>query len=137
MRAAKHRPPPLTNRARRYTWTGGCFSLAAKVMLDAIKAGHWEWLEHARLCHGEVRDSYHACRWIEHAWVECPAVATMDDGSTQPVTVVVDESQPDPKARIIPAELFLQHTAARNVHRYDARAMMRLALEHDSDGPWT
>jgi hypothetical protein len=136
MRAAKRRPPPLTNRARRLTWTGGCFQHAAKVMLAEIDAGNHAFLAHARLCHGKVRDSFHACRWIDHAWVEAHGTATMSDGSTQPITMVIDDSQPDPTARMLPLEVFVEKTQARDVRRYDAREMLRNALRTHSDGPW-
>jgi hypothetical protein len=98
----------------------------------------------AILCHGEVinnADQERLGELCQHAWVEIPAEATMVDEDTgrewtEPITVVVDKTQPQKAAWFMPAQIFYKLTGARNVKRYDFRAMMENALRHGTDGPW-
>jgi hypothetical protein len=132
MKRAKQAPPFKRTRAR---WEGGCFQKAAALMLRFGPEAP------ARLCHGKVRDSFHPCRWVDHAWVEVPAVAdvTDDDGGnprTIPIVAVCDDSQPEPKARRLPWSIFEAQTQVRDVRRYTFSEMMARAVQYRSDGPW-
>jgi hypothetical protein len=113
---------PLTRR--------DCFSVALLTLIE--HCGH----PGARLVHGWVSHSFAGEPCIQHAWVETPARATYEDGSEGEITVVVDYTQPDPRARILPAEVFYLQTQARDCRRFDKAAAVRNALTHRVDGPW-
>jgi hypothetical protein len=91
----------------------------------------------ARLCHGQVRNTVDGTgEYIGHAWVETPGTATYEDGSKGPITVVVDYTQPDPNARGLPLDFFMDQTGARDVRRFTREEALALAIKFHSDGPW-
>jgi ribosomal protein L37AE/L43A len=105
-----------------------CWTLALLTLTDCK-------LPAARLVHGVVTSSFTG-KPILHAWCEMPATATYEDGSEGPITVVVDHTQIDPRAVIIPADRFVELTGARAAKRFTLDEAIAQALLFGHDGPW-
>jgi hypothetical protein len=105
-----------------------CWTLALLALADS---GNPDW----RLVHGWITSTFTG-EPIQHAWCEAPAVATYEDGSQGPVTVAVDHTQVDERARIYPAELMYEKTSARDMQRFTLTEAIRNALAAGHDGPW-
>ena len=90
----------------------------------------------ARLVHGLVVNSFTG-KLTEHAWCEVPATATYEDGSTGPITVAIDYTQVDARARIIPAETLYEKTGVQQLQRFTFAEAIRHAAEAGHDGPWS
>jgi hypothetical protein len=73
---------------------------------------------------------------IQHAWCEMPAIATYEDGSEGPITVAVDHTQIDKRARYVPADHLYEKTGARDLKRFTWAEACVLALAAGHDGPW-
>lgn len=105
-----------------------CWTLALLTLFDCK-------IPEARLVHCRVFNSFNG-ELIEHAMVEMPASATYEDGSEGPVTVVVDLTQPDPNARILPADFRYEQGGARDFKRFTLAEAMAYAKAAGHDGPW-
>lgn len=113
---------PLTRR--------DCFSLAVLTLLDSPDNPD------ARLVHGWIRSSFDAGQHVEHAWCEFPATATYEDGSTGPIVAVVDYSQIDERALILPAADLYRAWEARDIRRFTREEAIACGLRYGHDGPW-
>jgi hypothetical protein len=116
-------------------WPGDCFQRAGLEMMLSSENPEM------RLVHAEVPSTYEPGRWVTHAWCEMPATFGMKDDETgreweEPGVVVVDMTQPDPKARIVPREIYYEKCSPRNLKRYTLNEMIERALRHGHDGPW-
>jgi len=105
-----------------------CFTLALFTLVDSDNPG-------CRLVQGWVTSTVTG-ESIQHAWCEMPATGTYEDSSEGPIIVVIDYTQPDEHARIIPAELFYEKTGAHNVKRYTLAEAFSRASAVGHDGPW-
>jgi hypothetical protein len=107
-----------------------CMSLALLTLTD-----HRDNPE-ARLVHGWVRNSFTG-ELTEHAWCEMPAIATYEDGSEGPITVMVDYTQVDERARIMPVEFGYEKMGGVSyISRYTFVEALVLAAKAGHDGPW-
>lgn len=120
--------------------TGDCFQRVGVLAIEVLqRRGRWAGLP-MQVCHGEVTHSFGGER-IPHAWVEVPGEATVtdDDGTnerTTPMQVVIDNTQPDPKSRILPAPIFYEKTSAQVLRRMDVAEYIGLVRSYGNDGPW-
>jgi hypothetical protein len=89
----------------------------------------------ARLVHGWVVNSFTG-KPTEGAWVETPAIATYEDDSQGPITVCVDLTQIDERARIYPADLMYEKTGACDLKRFTLAEALAHAAAAGHDGPW-
>jgi hypothetical protein len=105
-----------------------CFTLA---LLSLTDCGNPD----SRLVHGWVTNSFTG-EATEHAWVETPAIGIYEDRSQGPVTVCVDLTQIDKRARIYPADLMYEKTGARDLKRFTLAEAMAHAAAAGHDGPW-
>jgi len=105
-----------------------CFTLA---MLTLADSGNRD----CRLVHGIVTSSFTG-EAIQHAWCEMPAIGTYEDGSGCPITMAIDLTQLDERARIVPADLLYEKTRARNLKRFTLAEAIAQALTAGRDGPW-
>lgn len=112
--------------------SGDCFQRVGWLALEKRN-------EPGFVIHGKVRDSWPPHGLIDHAWVECPGVATVvDDDGRNPrqidVTIVVDLTQRD--APYLPAEMFYAATDAVVTGRWTFAEYAAAVLAHGNDGPW-
>jgi hypothetical protein len=107
-----------------------CFSLAALTLLDSPDNPD------ARLVHGWIRGSFGVGEHIEHAWCEFPATATYEDGSTGPIITVVDYTQIDGRAIILPAPDLYRAWQVRDIRRFTREEAIANAKRYGRDGPW-
>lgn len=107
-----------------------CFSLAALTLLDNPQNPD------ARLVHGWILSSFEPGEHIEHAWCEFPAEAEYTDDSIQPIIVVVDYSQLDERAVILPAPDLYRVWQARDIRRFCRAELIANVLRYGLDGPW-
>lgn len=105
-----------------------CFTLALLTLADCK-------IPEARLVHGLVTNTFTG-ETIQHAWCEVPAIATFDDGSKGPITVCIDHTQIDERARICPAEMIYEKTGAHDLKRFTFTEAIALAAKAGHDGPW-
>ena len=105
-----------------------CFSVALLALYTSDNPA-------ARLVHGWVTSSFDG-EAIQHAWCEMPAIGTYEDGSQGPITVAIDHTQLDPRARLVPAEWLYEQTGARDLKRYTLAAAIAQAFKAGHDGPW-
>lgn len=114
-----------------------CYSVASIALLYL---GQRDW----RLVHGRVRNNQSPSEIIGHAWIERPGVGTFVDDKTgrtveQPITVVWDLTQPDPRARLMPTSLYYDQVGVRlspPPKRYTREQMIDEAYIFGHDGPW-
>lgn len=107
-----------------------CFSLAALTLLDSPNNPD------ARLVHGWVLSSFDGGEHIEHAWCEFPAIATYADDSTGPIILVVDYSQLDERAVMLPAPDLYRVWQARDIRRFTREEAIANGQRYRCDGPW-
>lgn len=109
-----------------------CFTLAA------LTLAHFALDPEARLVHGWVPSSFEG-KYIEHAWCEAPGTATFDDDHTEPICIVIDYTQVDPRAVIMPRDFFYEKTTPRMdppPKKYSRAEMIFNAIKFGHDGPW-
>jgi hypothetical protein len=106
-------------RENGWDWRGGCFSLALQAMLELWEKGDDE-VDNLRLGMGLVRHSFSVDEWIGHAWVEIPTahIECEDRVFEATFALVFDPSQPDPGARLLPRDVFMARTEARDVRLF-------------------
>lgn len=107
-----------------------CFTLALLALTEGRNTPE------ARLVHGLVINSFTG-KLTEHAWCEIPGTATYDDGTEGPITVAVDYTQIDERARFIPADLLYEKIGARDMKRFTFTEAILYAAAAGHDGPWT
>ncbi len=105
-----------------------CFTLALLTLTDYGNPD-------SRLVHGWV-SHYATGGAVEHAWVETPAIATYEDNSKGPITLAVDLTQIDDRARYYPADLMYEKWGARDMQRFTLADAMAHAAAAGHDGPW-
>ena len=105
-----------------------CFTVALLALTDCK-------LPAARLVHGLVVNTFTG-KLTEHAWCEMPAIGTCTDGSQVPITVAVDLTQIDERARIYPAEQLYEKFEPRDLKRFTLAEAMAHAAAAGHDGPW-
>lgn len=110
--------------------SGDCFERAGFFMMANSDREPIPILVHAEVRHTETGE------WIDHAWCEIMGEGTFEDGSTGPVVIVVDGTQPDPNARFIPKETHAELVAIRNRREYTFAQLVANAFRYGTDGPW-
>lgn len=117
-------------RAKQAT-LGDCFAAAAlEVILNHDT--HPE----ATMVTGFVPNSYQGAERVHHAWCELLGTVTYEVNGEQiekEEMIMVDNTQPDPNARFIPAGLFYEQVKPTDVRRYTYDEMMR---EIDNPRDW-
>jgi hypothetical protein len=106
-----------------------CFTLALLTLTEFRENAD------ARLVHGLVTSSFTG-ETIQHAWCEVPAMATYEDDSEGQITVAIDHTQIDERARIIPADHLYGQTGAHDLKRFTLAEAAAHALAAGYDGPW-
>jgi hypothetical protein len=114
-----------------------CFSVAAVALLHFGKPD-------SRLVHGWVRNSFDPLHHVLHAWVETSGLGEFLDDSTGqtvngPVTVVIDYTQADERARVMERDRYYEQLGVRTdppPKRYTREEMIRTMFQYGHDGPW-
>ena len=83
-----------------------------------------------------MRDGFQHEGLIEHAWVEFSVRSWNSEGLFSPVTYVVDHTQLDSRARLMPAADYYKILDPKGMRRFTRARALEIAFKLDTSGPW-